>query len=65
MYKHNLKPLLCVYCDTGSCYVLLVSLYDRLGGSVLRWSRLTGQQWAASTLPMEHAGHYYSTHLEV
>ncbi len=32
---------------------------------MLRWSRLKGQQWAASTLPMEHDGHYYNTQLKV
>ncbi len=49
----------------GSRYVLLVSLYDRLGGHVLRWSRLQGQQWAGSTLPVEHGGHYYNTEVKV
>eukprot|EP00899_Mesostigma_viride_P023917 jgi/Mesvir1/470/Mv11345-RA.1 len=36
-------------------YVLLVSLYERLGGNPLRWGNL--QSWGAS-LPMEHSGHY-------
>ena len=50
---------------TASRYVLLVSLYDRLGGHVLRWSKLRGQEWGAVTLPLGHGGHYYNTDMKV
>uniref|UniRef100_H2XRF8 Uncharacterized protein n=1 Tax=Ciona intestinalis TaxID=7719 RepID=H2XRF8_CIOIN len=47
-------------------YVVMISLYDRLGGHVLRWSRRLGQQWGGATLPVYHDGHYSNTeiHLE-
>ncbi|XP_064652604.1 uncharacterized protein LOC135503146 [Lineus longissimus] len=41
-------------------YVLMVSLYNRLGGNVMRWSKLKGQEWAGSTLPLNHDGHFYN-----
>eukprot|EP00033_Pygsuia_biforma_P002828 GCRY01003122.1.p1 GENE.GCRY01003122.1~~GCRY01003122.1.p1 ORF type:complete len:961 (+),score=314.90 GCRY01003122.1:189-3071(+) len=41
---------------TAGKYVLMVSLYDRLGGGPLRWSRLRGQEWAGSTLPVAYDG---------
>ncbi|XP_076802649.1 uncharacterized protein LOC143446753 isoform X2 [Clavelina lepadiformis] len=44
-------------------YVLMVSLYDRLGGHILRWSKLTGQQWGGATLPTYHDGHYGSSEM--
>ncbi|XP_077967584.1 uncharacterized protein LOC144421905 [Styela clava] len=44
-------------------YVMMVSLYDRLGGHVRRWSRLTGQQWGGSTLPIFHDGRYSSAQI--
>ena len=51
--------------STESRYVLLLSLYDRLGGHVLRWSKLKGQYWNGSTLPVDHQGLYYNTELKV
>ncbi|XP_078490654.1 uncharacterized protein LOC100184102 [Ciona intestinalis] len=47
-------------------YVVMISLYDRLGGHVLRWSKRLGQQWGGATLPVYHDGHYSNTeiHLE-
>ena len=49
----------------SSRYLLLVSLYDRLGGHVLRWSKLKGQQWGAATMPVQHQGHYYNAEMKV
>ena len=46
-------------------YLLLVSLHDRLGGHVLHWSKLKGQQWGATTMPIEHKGHFYDTEIKV
>lgn len=51
--------------STESRYVLLLSLYDRLGGHVLRWSNLKGQYWNGSTLPVNHQGLYYNAELKV
>ncbi|XP_066268973.1 uncharacterized protein [Branchiostoma lanceolatum] len=45
-------------------YVLLVSLYDRLGGHVMRWSNLKGQQWGGATLPVSHDGHFWNAELK-
>eukprot|EP00058_Branchiostoma_floridae_P003599 XP_002589087.1 hypothetical protein BRAFLDRAFT_120904 [Branchiostoma floridae] len=45
-------------------YVLLVSLYDRLGGHVMRWSNLKGQQWGGATLPVNHDGHFWNAELK-
>ncbi|XP_077989963.1 uncharacterized protein LOC144444426 [Glandiceps talaboti] len=49
----------------GGRYVLMVSLYDRLGGHVLRWSRLKGQQWGGATLPLQHDGYFYNIEMKV
>jgi hypothetical protein len=49
----------------GGRYVLMVSLYNRLGGNVMRWSKLKGQEWAGSTLPLNHDGHFYNYELKV
>ena len=44
---------------------MMVSLYDRLGGHVLRWSELKGQQWGGATLPVQHDGHYHNIELKL
>ena len=44
---------------------MLVSMYDRIGGHVMRWSNLTGQQWSGSTLPLCHDGAFHSIELPV
>lgn len=44
-------------------YVMTVSLYDRLGGNMMRWSRLRGQQWSGATLPVTHNGRFYDTEM--
>ena len=49
----------------GGRYVVLVSMYDRIGGHVMRWSNLTGQQWSGSTLPLSHDGAFHSIELPV
>ena len=46
-------------------YVLMVSLYNRLGGHVMRWSNLKGQQWGGTTLPINHDGHFYNAEIKV
>lgn len=46
-------------------YVLMVSLYNRLGGHCLRWSKLRGQFWGGATLPVGHDGHFYSIEMKV
>ncbi|XP_033640408.1 uncharacterized protein LOC117300735 [Asterias rubens] len=46
-------------------YVLMVSLYDRIGGHVLRWSNLRGQEWGGATLPMNHDGNFYNVEIKV
>ena len=49
----------------GSRYVLMVSLYDRLGGHVMKWSNLKGQQWGGATLPLSHDGEFYNIELKI
>ncbi|XP_034615450.1 orofacial cleft 1 candidate gene 1 protein [Trachemys scripta elegans] len=44
-------------------YTLKVSLLSRLGGSVLKWSELKEQQWAAMTLPISHDGNFYDVEI--
>jgi len=46
-------------------YVLTCSLYDRLGGNVMRWKRLRGQEWHGSTMPMNHGGRWNNVKLEI
>ncbi|XP_030829615.1 uncharacterized protein LOC582863 isoform X1 [Strongylocentrotus purpuratus] len=46
-------------------FILMTSLYDRLGGHVLRWSNLRGQEWAGSTLPLNHDGHFYNVEIPI
>ena len=48
----------------GGRYVLMVSMYDRLGGHVMRWSNLKGQQWGGTTLPITHEGHFYNAEIK-
>ena len=43
----------------------MVSLYNRLGGHILRWSKLKGQQWGGASLPIHHDGHFYNTEIKV
>ncbi|VDI72896.1 Hypothetical predicted protein [Mytilus galloprovincialis] len=49
----------------GGRYVLMVSLYNRLGGHVLRWSKLKGQMWGAATLPIDHDGQFYNVEMKM
>jgi hypothetical protein len=54
-------------------YVLLATLWDRLGGRPLRWSQMSvgagagsyrGLARPASTRPVRHAGRFYSTEMD-
>ncbi|KAL3889356.1 hypothetical protein ACJMK2_001700 [Sinanodonta woodiana] len=49
----------------GGRYVMMVSLYDRLGGHVLRWSKMTGQLWGGATLPVSHDGLFYNVEMKM
>ncbi|KAK3732447.1 hypothetical protein RRG08_037451 [Elysia crispata] len=51
-------------CPAGR-YVLMVSLYDRIGGHAMRWSRLKGQQWGSATLPLFHEGNFYNFEMKL
>ncbi|PVD32684.1 hypothetical protein C0Q70_08129 [Pomacea canaliculata] len=46
-------------------YVLMVSLYNRLGGHSMRWSKLRGQQWGGATLPLFHEGNFHNVEMKV
>lgn len=46
-------------------YSMVVSLQDRLGGRLLRWSALRGQEWGAATLPVFHNGRYGDSNLHI
>ncbi|KAK7489378.1 hypothetical protein BaRGS_00019322 [Batillaria attramentaria] len=46
-------------------FVLIVSLYNRLGGHVMRWSKLRGQQWGGATLPLYHEGNFHNVEMKV
>ncbi|OWF49741.1 uncharacterized protein LOC110451314 [Mizuhopecten yessoensis] len=48
----------------GGRYVLMVSLYNRLGGHVLRWAKLKSQMWGAASLPVQHDGYFYNTEMK-
>eukprot|EP00050_Salpingoeca_kvevrii_P003599 m.228450 g.228450 ORF g.228450 m.228450 type:complete len:1127 (+) comp10856_c0_seq18:6377-9757(+) len=47
----------------GGRYVMSVSLYDRLGGNLMRWSRLRGQEWNGATMPQEYEGGFSAMEL--
>ena len=49
----------------GGRYILMTSLYNRLGGMVMRWSNLKGQQWGGTTLPLVHDGKFYNSEIKV
>eukprot|EP00968_Pinguiococcus_pyrenoidosus_P028764 scaffold8090_cov267-Pinguiococcus_pyrenoidosus.AAC.5 len=44
-------------------YAILVSVYDRLGGSELRWTRGVDGEKPGVTKPVKHAGYHYSREL--
>lgn len=44
-------------------YVMLVSIYDRLAGSVLRYSKLQGAKWAGATNSVHHGGQFFDSNL--
>ena len=43
----------------------MATLYSRLGGHVMKWSNLKGQQWGGSTLPINHDGEFFNIELQV
>lgn len=45
--------------------VIAVSMYDRLGGHIMRWSRLQGQEWCGTTLPFHHQARFFSVETDV
>ncbi|CAD5113719.1 DgyrCDS2883 [Dimorphilus gyrociliatus] len=49
----------------GGRYVVMVSLYNRLGGHVLRWSQMKGQMWGGSTEPITHDGLFHNTEIKL
>ncbi|EGD74627.1 hypothetical protein PTSG_05991 [Salpingoeca rosetta] len=51
-------------CASGRL-VLSVSMYDRLGGHLMRWSRLPGQEWCGNTLPFKHDARFFSIETDV
>lgn len=46
-------------------YAIVVSLQDRLGGRLLRWSSLRGQEWGAATLPVSHNGRHNTADIKI
>ena len=72
-WSHTPQPLqiridalrgLCDKAPAGR-FVLAASLYDRVGGNLVRWSRLRGQDWCGATLPFEHRGKFFSLECNV
>lgn len=49
----------------GGRYVVMVSLYNRLGGHVMRWSNLRGHMWGGSTDPITHDGLFHNTEIKL
>ncbi|KAL8561388.1 hypothetical protein ACOMHN_063315 [Nucella lapillus] len=49
----------------GGRYVLIVSLYNRMGGHGMRWSKLKGQQWGGATLPIFHEGNFHNVEMKM
>lgn len=50
---------------TASNYVLMVSLYNRLGGHLMQWSKLKGQLWGGTTMALNHEGKFYNSEIKV
>ncbi|XP_046362564.2 uncharacterized protein LOC124139499 [Haliotis rufescens] len=46
-------------------YVLMVSLYNRMGGHSLRWSKMKGQQWGGASLPIFHEGNFHNVEMKI
>jgi len=46
-------------------YVIIASLYDKLGGHALRWHKLHGQEWKGASVPIEHDGHATSVEANI
>jgi hypothetical protein len=46
-------------------FIVVVSMYDRLGGHLLRWSNLRGQEWSGASLASEHDGRFSSQEIAI
>eukprot|EP00042_Codosiga_hollandica_P055187 m.766769 g.766769 ORF g.766769 m.766769 type:complete len:1289 (-) comp59065_c0_seq41:1665-5531(-) len=46
-------------------YIVVVSLYDRLGGRLMRWSRLKGSEWHGATLTCDYFGRFSDEELAI
>ena len=46
-------------------YIMVVSLYDKLGGALMRWSQARGQEWGGATLSSMHQGRFADTEIPV
>nr|XP_060630776.1 uncharacterized protein LOC132774583 [Anolis sagrei ordinatus] len=44
-------------------YILKVSLHGQVGGELLSWSKVEGQQWAGTSLPVRHNGNFYDVEI--
>ena len=44
---------------------MVVSLYDKLGGALMRWSQARGQEWGGATLSSMHQGRFADTEIAV
>ena len=49
----------------GGRYIMMVSLYNHLGGNILRWSKLKAQRWGGTTLPIRHEGNFFNYEMTV
>ena len=43
----------------------MVSMYDRLGGHPMQWSKLESKRWGNSTLPVAHTGKFFAQEMKV
>ena len=46
-------------------YAIMVSLYDRLGGHPMQWSKLESKRWGNATLPVAHTGKFFSSEMKI
>ncbi|KAJ7338521.1 hypothetical protein JRQ81_012423, partial [Phrynocephalus forsythii] len=44
-------------------YILKISLRRKLGGEILCWSKVEGQQWAGASQPVRHDGNFYNVEI--
>eukprot|EP00771_Trimastix_marina_P000352 gnl/Trimastix_PCT/1372.p1 GENE.gnl/Trimastix_PCT/1372~~gnl/Trimastix_PCT/1372.p1 ORF type:complete len:1018 (+),score=358.49 gnl/Trimastix_PCT/1372:100-3153(+) len=46
-------------------YIVMGSMYNRLGGQCLPWSTMSAQRWCGSTIPIKHKGRHTDIDLSV